>query len=187
MCGSVPGPPTYVVPRGLGAFFRRARLPKVVELGWWESEERDGVRVTLVPAQHWSRRSLADTNASWWGGFVVERSGLRLYHAGDTAWFEGFSAIRERVGPPDVAMQPIGAYAPRWFMRGQHMDPSEAVRAFQALGAERFVAMHWGTFKLTDEPLDEPPRLLSDAWRTAGLPASRCAVPAIGETLRLDR
>ena len=82
-------------------------------------------------------------------------------------------------------MLPIGAYAPRWFMKHQHMNPEDAVRAFEALGARQFVAMHWGTFKLTDEALHEPPELLREAWQRAGLSEQRCSVPAIGETLRL--
>jgi L-ascorbate metabolism protein UlaG (beta-lactamase superfamily) len=84
-------------------------------------------------------------------------------------------------------MLPIGAYAPRWFMRSQHMNPEDAVRAFSALGASRFVAMHWGTFKLTDEHLAEPPELLREVWEKAGLHDSQRSIPAVGETLLLDR
>jgi L-ascorbate metabolism protein UlaG (beta-lactamase superfamily) len=161
-------------------------MPKVVELKWWETHEVEGLTITFVPSQHWSRRGLFDQNASLWGGYVVEREGIRVYHSGDTAWFEGFSEIGRRTGPIHAAMLPIGAYAPRWFMRTQHIDPSEAVRAFQALGAERFFAMHWGTFKLTDEPLDEPPRVLVHEWEAAGLPEARREILAIGQTVRLD-
>ena len=152
---------------------------------WWQREHIVGLDVTFVPAEHWSRRGLLDTNESWWGGYVIERGGLRVYHSGDTAWFDGFELIRQKCGPIDAAMLPIGAYAPRWFMQRQHMDPADAVRAFTALGAARFVAMHWGTFKLTDEDLAEPPRLLAEAWQRESLPQDRLAVPAIGQTLRL--
>ncbi len=179
--------PVYVVPQGLGATLAGAGLPRVVELGWWERRQLAGMEVTLVPAQHWSRRGLFDTNASWWGGYVIERNGRSVYHAGDTAWFDGFAAINARCGQLDAAMLPIGAYAPRWFMRRQHMNPADAVRAFQTLGARRFVAMHWGTFKLTDEDLREPPELLREIWRAEQLPTSALAIPAIGETLWLDR
>jgi L-ascorbate metabolism protein UlaG (beta-lactamase superfamily) len=177
--------PVYVVPQGMGQWFERAGLRRVVEMAWWQREEIAGLSVTFVPAEHWSRRGLLDTNATWWGGYVIERGGLRVYHSGDTAWFEGFALIREKCGPIDAAMLPIGAYAPRWFMRRQHMDPTDAVRAFEALGAGRFVAMHWATFKLTDEDLREPPQLLASAWRDAGLPEDRRVVSAIGETLML--
>jgi len=179
--------PVYVVPRGLGAWFERAGLRRVVEMDWWQEEEIEGLRVTFVPSQHWSRRGLTDMNASWWGGYVLERGGLRVYHSGDTAWFDGFSLIGNRCGDIHAAMLPIGAYAPRWFMRPQHMDPGDAVRAFEALGASKLVAMHWGTFKLTDEHLAEPPELLREIWARSGLPEAQRLVPAIGETLRLDR
>jgi L-ascorbate metabolism protein UlaG (beta-lactamase superfamily) len=175
--------PVFVVPRGLGCWFRRAGKPRVLEMDWWQQEEVAGMRVTFVPAEHWSRRGLNDINMSWWGGYVLEGGGVRVYHSGDTAWFDGFQLIGERCGPIDAAMLPIGAYEPRWFMRGQHMNPEDAVRAFQALGARRFVAMHWGTFKLTDEPLEEPPVFLRDAWARAALSESALSVPAIGETL----
>jgi len=177
--------PVYVVPRGLGEWFRREGLGRVVEMGWWQREEIAGIDVTFVPSEHWSRRGLFDINESWWGGYVLERGGIRVYHSGDTAWFEGFRLIGERCGPIDAAMLPIGAYAPRWFMRRQHMDPADALSAFRALGATRFVAMHWGTFKLTDEPLGEPPRLLREIWERENMPQAPLAVPAIGETLRL--
>lgn len=178
--------PVYVVPRGMGGWFLRNGMPRVVEMDWWQEEEIEGLRVTFVPSQHWSRRGLTDANRSWWGGFVIERGGLRVYHSGDTAWFDGFAEIGERCGPIDVAMLPIGAYAPRWFMRHQHMDPDDAVRAFQALGARRFMAMHWGTFKLTDEDLREPPQRLREAWEREGLPGERRSIPAIGQTSWLD-
>jgi L-ascorbate metabolism protein UlaG (beta-lactamase superfamily) len=177
---------TYLVPSGLAGWFRRAGLTRVVELAWWDAAEVDGVRFTFVPAHHWSRRGLFDTNASLWGGFVMEADGLRVYHAGDTALFDGFAEIGARVGPIDAALLPIGAYEPRWFMQSQHMNPQDAVAAFTALGARRFVAMHWGTFKLTDEALDEPPRVLRAEWAARNLPDARLAVPAIGETLWLD-
>jgi L-ascorbate metabolism protein UlaG (beta-lactamase superfamily) len=175
--------PRYFVPRGLGDWFHRHGFSRAVEMDWWREEHVGGVRVTFVPAQHWSRRHLTDTNTSWWGGYVIEHDGVRVYHSGDTAWFEGFEQIRERCGSPAIAILPAGAYAPRWFMRQQHVDPDDAVRAFETLGARRFVAMHWGTFKLSDEALADPPALLRDAWRSRGLDESRLLVPAIGETI----
>lgn len=175
--------PLYVVPRGLGSWFTKRGLTRVLEMDWWQEEEVAGIRVTFVPAQHWSRRGLLDANESWWGGYVLEHDGLRVYHSGDTAWFDGFRLIGERMGPIQAAMLPIGAYAPRWFMKHQHMNPEDAVAAFRALGATEFVAMHWGTFKLTDEPLQEPPEFLSKVWEDAQLPDARRRIPAIGETI----
>jgi L-ascorbate metabolism protein UlaG (beta-lactamase superfamily) len=156
----------------------------VTELGWWDSEWiSDRVRVTFVPSQHWSRRGLLDVNQALWGGFVIEGKTARIYHSGDTAYFDGFTAIGRRCGPIDAALLPIGAYDPPWFMEKQHMNPEQAVQAFVDLGARRFVAMHWGTFKLTDEPLDEPPRRLRAEWARRGLFDSALHIPAIGETL----
>ena len=113
----------------------------------------------------WVRRGLNDANETLWGGFVIEGSSARVYHSGDTAYFEGFTEIKKRVGPIDAALLPIGAYDPAWFMSKQHINPEEAVRAFGDLGAREFIAMHWGTFQLTDEPLDEPPARLSAEWQ----------------------
>jgi L-ascorbate metabolism protein UlaG (beta-lactamase superfamily) len=176
---------TYIVPQGLGAWFRQAGLAKVIELDWWQEATVAGVRFTLVPSHHWSRRGLSDTNQTLWGGFVMSGGGRTVYHSGDTAYFSGFRDIGERCGPIDAAMLPIGAYEPRWFMRPQHMNPVDAVRAFADLGAQRFVAMHWGTFVLTDEPVGEPPAILRAVWQKQGLASDRLAVPAIGETVWL--
>ena len=152
------------------------------ELGWWDVERLGDVRITYVPSQHWSRRGLADANETLWGGFVVEGSSARVYHSGDTAYFEGFAEIGRRCGPVDAALLPIGAYDPAWFMEKQHMNPEQAVQAFADLGAETFFAMHWGTFKLTDEPLTEPPERLRAEWVRRALPVERCRILAIGET-----
>lgn len=175
--------PVYVVPHGLGRWFIRHGFKRVVEMQWWQRERIAGLDITFVPAEHWSRRGLADANTSWWGGFVIEHDGLRVYHSGDTAWFDGFAEIGERCGEIHAAMLPIGAYAPRWFMRHQHMNPDDAVQAFAALRAARFVAMHWGTFKLTDEDLREPPQLLREIWQQQQRASSQLEIPAIGETL----
>jgi len=155
------------------------------ELGWWQSARVRGVKVTFVPAQHWSRRGLFDGNETLWGGFVIEGSAATVYHSGDTAWFEGFAEIGRRFPGLDAALLPIGAYDPAWFMEKQHMNPEQALRAFGALGARTFLAMHWGTFKLTDEPLDEPPVRVEAERRRLGLPAERVRVLAVGETVEV--
>jgi len=171
---------------GAGRVVRRAGLA-VQELGWWEETRVGGVRVTFVPAQHWSRRTLFDTNTALWGGFAIEGQPATVYHAGDTAWFDGFREIGARFPGIDAALLPIGAYDPAWFMERQHMNPEQAVRAFRELGARTLVAMHWGTFKLTDEPLDEPPRRLVAERVRLGLPADGVRVMAVGETLEVAR
>ena len=161
---------------------RDRRLP-VTELDWWGSTRVGPVTVHFVPAQHWSRRGLKDANETLWGGFVVEGTSARVYHSGDTAYFEGFQEIGRRFPALDAALLPIGAYDPEWFMSRQHMNPEEAVRAFVDLGARRFLAMHWGTFKLTDEPLDEPPQRLDAEWKRRALPPEPLHVLAVGESL----
>jgi L-ascorbate metabolism protein UlaG (beta-lactamase superfamily) len=159
-----------------------ARLP-CTELDWWGSTKVGAVTVHYVPSQHWSRRGLNDANQMLWGGFVIEGSSARLYHSGDTAYFEGFKEIGRRYPGIDAAMLPIGAYDPAWFMSKQHMNPEEAVQAFEDLGARRFMAMHWGTFKLTDEPLDEPPQRLDAEWTRRGWTREKLHVLAVGQSL----
>jgi L-ascorbate metabolism protein UlaG (beta-lactamase superfamily) len=171
---------------GLAPFFAKSKLP-CTELEWWSETRVGEVTIRFVPSQHWSRRGLNDENATLWGGFVIEGSTARLYHSGDTAYFDGFSEIGRRSGTIDAAMLPIGAYDPAWFMSKQHMNPEEAVRAFTDLGARHFVAMHFGTFKLTDEPLDEPPARLTSEWQRRALPAAACHVLPIGGSLDVTR
>lgn len=174
----------YVVPSDVGELLRGAGLPRVVELGWWQTHEHDGLRITLVPAQHWSMRVPWDRNKRLWGGFVVESAEGTAYHAGDTAFSERvFSEIGARFPRIDWAMLPIGAYEPAWFMQPQHMNPEEAVRAFELLGARALVAMHWGTFKLTDEPMGEPPERVRAKWAERPREGKRLFVPDVGETL----
>jgi L-ascorbate metabolism protein UlaG (beta-lactamase superfamily) len=171
---------------GLSRFFAGQNLP-CTELPWWGETRVGQVTVRFVPSQHWSRRGLSDTNDTLWGGFVIEGSSARLYHSGDTAYFEGFTEIGRRAGPIDAALLPIGAYEPAWFMSKQHMNPEEAVRAFVDLGAKRFVAMHWGTFQLTDESLDEPPLRLGQEWQRRSLDPGACHLLPIGGTLQVAR
>jgi L-ascorbate metabolism protein UlaG (beta-lactamase superfamily) len=165
---------------GLGKLLRAEGL-SCTELGWWQSARLGGVEITFVPAQHWSRRSFGGSNRTLWGGFVVKGSSATLYHAGDSGYFAGFGEIGRRFRI-DAALLPIGAYDPAWFMSPQHMDPVEALQAFQDLGAATFFAMHWGTFKLADEPLDEPPLRLEAERQRRGLSVERVRVLAVGET-----
>jgi L-ascorbate metabolism protein UlaG (beta-lactamase superfamily) len=169
---------------GLGALLAREGLA-CTELRWWQEVPCQGVRIHFVPAQHWSRRGLVDTNRTLWGGFVVQGGSASIYHSGDTAWFDGFAEIGRRHPGIDAALLPIGAYDPPWFMERQHLNPEQALRAFQALGAARMVPMHWGTFKLTDEPLDEPPRRLEAERARLGIDPEAARVLAIGETIAI--
>jgi L-ascorbate metabolism protein UlaG (beta-lactamase superfamily) len=176
----------YIVPKDNADVLTGAGLPNVVELGWWESHRVGDLTVTLVPAQHWSMRAPWDKNKRLWGGFVYESPEGTSYHAGDTAFNEGvFKAIGERFPKIDWAMLPIGAYDPTWFMSQQHMGPEEAGRAWELLGAKTMVAMHWGTFRLTDEPLGEPPERLRKWWSDRGHADERMWIMDLGETRSL--
>jgi L-ascorbate metabolism protein UlaG (beta-lactamase superfamily) len=176
-----------VVPEGLGRWMRRRGCRRVLELRWWQQVETGGLRVTLVPACHWSRRAVFDTNRALWGGYVVEGGGCSVYHAGDSAAFGGFVDIGRRFPELDVAILPIGGYRPAWFMEHYHLNPEQAGRAFLALGAYRLLPMHWGTFQLTDEPLCEPIDRMRAWWRSEGPgPPRRMDVLDVGASLVLD-
>jgi L-ascorbate metabolism protein UlaG (beta-lactamase superfamily) len=150
----------FLVPLGDRALLEGAGIGRVEEMDWWESREFAGLSITFLPAQHWSARGLFDRNKSLWGSWgITAPDGTRVYHGGDTGYSSHFTAIRERWGAPDLALLPIGAYAPRWFMGAAHVDPAEAVRAFLDLAARKGVGMHFGAFQLTNEPWDEPARL----------------------------
>ncbi len=177
----------YLCGIGGGEVLRAAGLTRVVELDWWQSHDVDGLRVTFVPARHWSMRMPWTRNDALWGGFHLASSDGVAYHSGDTAYFDGFSEIGRRLPRIDWAMLPIGAYAPRWFMEPQHMNPDDAFRAFGDLGARTMVAMHWGTFALTDEPLGEPPLWITRLWEEHALARERLWLLDIGEGRALVR
>ncbi|MFD9718834.1 MBL fold metallo-hydrolase [Streptomyces sp. NPDC059076] len=158
-------------PAGLARWFRRRRFTRVTELDWWEGAELAGVRFDFVPAHHWSKRTLTDTNRSLWGGWVLtDRLGQSVYFAGDTGYGHWFREIGRRHPNLDVALLPIGAYAPRWWLRDVHTDPEEAVRAFVDLGARNMAPMHWATFVLSSEPVLEPLARVRAAWAHTGRP-----------------
>jgi L-ascorbate metabolism protein UlaG (beta-lactamase superfamily) len=181
------GPDVPVVaPLGMGGWLRRHVRRSVHELGWWQSVELDDLTVTLVPARHWSRRGVLDTNRALWGGYVVEGDRHSVYHAGDSAWFDGFQEIGRRFPGLSAALLPIGAYEPAWFMEHFHMNPEQAGRAFLELGAQTLVPMHWGSFQLADEPLCEPAERIRAWWHGHAPENRRLAVIAIGETVVLE-
>ena len=177
--------PLFFVPLGLKRWFARRGITRVAELDWWQSAELEGLRVHAVPARHFSGRGAHDRNRTLWCGFVYECAGQRHYFAGDTGYGPDFAGIGAAFSPIDVALLPIGAYAPRDFMRPVHIDPEEAVRIHRDVGARRSFGMHWGTFRLTLEALDEPPRRLAAAREAAGLPPEAFTVMQHGQTVRL--
>lgn len=168
-------PPIAVVPNHVGDLVSSLGFAEVRQLAWWESTCIRGVRATATPAQHWGARIFSDTHRGY-GGYVLQHGSHSVYHVGDTGYFAGFAEIRERLAPR-VALLSIGAYKPEGFQR-VHMSPEDALRAFQDLHAERLIPMHYGSFSLSEEPMDEPlPRLLKAA-EDAGI---RCAVDPLRE------
>src|SRR5262249_55356855 len=141
----------FIVPRGLARLLHSHGIGPVHELDWGECAAAGGAAIHAVPALHFSARGLFDRNRTLWCGYVIEAPGCIVYFAGDTAFGDHFAAIRERFGPPRVALLPIGAYEPRWFMSPVHMDPEEAVQAHEILRARTSIAIHHGTFQLGDE------------------------------------
>lgn len=189
---------TWFTPLGYARWFAGRGITRVRELDWWETErlegnglegngldrERGSAVVRALPAMHWTRRRLLDARKRLWCSWSVEVGGRRIYFGGDSAFCPGFAEIGERAGPFDVALLAIGAYEPRWFMRSSHMNPEEAAQACRDIGAEKMVGMHWGTFRLADEPPLEPPRRAREAWSGLGLRASDLYIPDHGQTLR---
>jgi L-ascorbate metabolism protein UlaG (beta-lactamase superfamily) len=162
------GGSTIILPKGIGSYGHRAGFPRVIEMNYWETFEDGGVKITSVPAKHVSKRKpvAADTNAC--AGFVVEADNRSVYFAGDTAYAEFFKEIGSRY-KIDVALLPIGAYKPEKWFKNLHLHPVTALQAFQDLRARHLVPIHWGTFWISDEPMEEPPQKLRAE-------AQRCSV-----------
>ena len=176
----------FYVPLGLKPWFTRRGIANVVAMDWWDEVRLGETRLVFTPARHWSMRAPWDRNRSLWGGFWLEHADRALYFAGDTGYGEVFREIRQRLGSPDLAALPVGTYEPHWFMGRNHTTPAEAVQIHRDLGARRSLGIHWGTFELSDEPLDAPPRELAAARREAGLTAAEFLLTAHGETVRVE-
>jgi L-ascorbate metabolism protein UlaG (beta-lactamase superfamily) len=179
--------PLVVTPLGNGRFARNAGIGRVEELDWWQSAQQSDVPITLTPAHHFSARTPFDRNRALWGGFVLTLDHRCIYFAADTAYAPFFHEIRQRFGAIDLALLPIGAYEPRWFMQSVHMNPPEAVQAHIDLGVRESIAMHFGTFQMTPEGIDEPVRALEEARRVNNVPASAFRVLGFGESILLGR
>ena len=185
------GSTLYLVPLGHKAWFENLGVSQVIELDWWQKHTVRGVDFYLTPSQHWSARGVLDHNDALWGSWAVFAEDLQWYFAGDSGYSGDFADIRTRFGQRqtpalgggfDLALIPIGAYAPRWFMRAHHINPEEAVQVHQDLQAKFSVGVHWGTFALSDEALDQPPMDLAAARAAAGLADQDFTVLKIGET-----
>jgi len=180
----------WYVPLGVKAWFLKRGISeeRVIELDWWESHRfNDRVEVTMTPAQHWSKRTPWDTNKTLWGGWSVDIAGFKSWFAGDTGYNERyFKDIGQRLGPFRLAMIPIGAYAPRYFMESAHVDPAQAIDIHLEVRAQQSLPIHWGTFQLTIEPILEPAQLLREEMARRDLPLEQFQPVKIGDTLVLD-
>lgn len=178
--------PRYILPLRNGALLEKAGITphRYDELDWDETLTHGEVSITHVPSNHWSSRSTRDRKKMLWGGYILEfGDGYRFYFVGDTGWNEAlFSEMGQQHGGIDFALIPIGAYEPRDFMRNAHCNPEEAVQIMQAMKVRQALAIHWGTFVLTAEPVDEPPVRLARACRDAGIDDDRFIAPPIGAT-----
>jgi L-ascorbate metabolism protein UlaG (beta-lactamase superfamily) len=174
--------PEVVVPRGVEDLVERLGFSQVHGLSWWEQIEVQGLKVTMTPCKHWGARMFRDTHRGY-GGYVVEGNGQSVYHSGDTAYFDGFREIGDRL-KPEIALLPIGAYFPDSY-RSVHTSPEEAVRAFVELGAQKMVPMHYGTFRLGREPMDEPVQRLEAEAIRLGI-KDRIKILEEGETMHLS-
>ena len=178
--------PVWLVPLRNKHILEHVGVTNVVELDWWESHTVNGWTFTATPVQHWSARSLTDRFECLWSGWVGEREGFRFYFAGDTGYNEvDFRETGERFGSFDLSLIPIGAYAPRWFMRTFHINPDEAVRVHQDTNSRFSLGIHWGTFPLTAESPGDPPRQLERALAEAGLPPEVFLAVPIGSVVEI--
>jgi L-ascorbate metabolism protein UlaG (beta-lactamase superfamily) len=177
--------PLVITPIGNGPLVRSTGIRRVEELDWWEDAKEAPVPIALTPAYHFSARTPFDKNRALWGGFMIQVDDRRIFFTGDSAYAPFFREIRQRRGPIDLALIPIGAYEPRWFMHVVHMNPAEAVQAHLDLGAPPSIAMHYGTFQLTTEGIDEPLRALAEARDASGISPSQFRAPGFGESLRI--
>lgn len=173
----------FIAPKGLGRWFHTLGRQCVQELEWWETATAGPLQITCVPAQHFSSRTFWDRDRTLWCGWIVRAGGKTIYLAGDTGYCPVFREIGERFGPMDLSVIPIGAYEPRWFMQPMHVNPEEAVQIHRDVRSRLSVASHWGTFCLTDEPMDEPPRRLRQALEQAGIPEREFHVLDVGQTM----
>lgn len=176
----------FFVPLGLKAWMNDLGITRVHELDWWDRHEEGAFRITAVPVQHWSKRGFVGRNKTLWAGWVIESGDFRFFFIGDSGYTTTFREIGEKLGPFDLSAIPIGAYEPRWFMKTHHINPEEALQIHSDVRSKKSVAIHWGTFILTDEPLDEPPQRLETAMQEKNIPPDDFLVLKHGETITLN-
>ncbi|MDZ5473728.1 MBL fold metallo-hydrolase [Bacillus sp. 31A1R] len=175
------GNPTYYVPVGLKSAFSRRGYKNVIEANWWDTFDVNNMKISFVPAQHWTKRSLNDTNSSHWGGWILEHNEKSVYFVGDTGYFRGFKEIEKHYNL-DIILMPIGAYEPEWFMSSSHINPEDAIQAFVELKGNTFIPMHYGAYRLADDTGPEALERLYAEWKNLKLSDEMLKVLAIGET-----
>jgi len=173
----------FFVPLGMKKWFENIGVHTSIEMDWWDEYEIDSLKIIATPMQHWGKRSPFSRNNHLWASWVIMSDDFRFYFGGDTGYSPHFKETGSRYGPFDLAALPIGAYEPRWFMKNHHINPEEAVQAHMDVRAKKSIAIHWGTFVLTDEPLDEPPVRLKKAMVEKGIPEDKFLVLKHGETI----
>lgn len=176
--------PLFLVPLGLRAWFAGLGIARVEELDWWESRSFNGLTLTCLPAQHFSGRTLWDRNRRLWSGWAVAGRGKRFFFGGDSGYYGVFKEIGNRVGPFDLAAIAIGSYTPASIMNPNHTTPEEALKVLDDVRGKRFVGIHWGTFDLAEEPIEEPPKRVAAEARRLGLDPERIWLLKHGETRR---
>ena len=175
--------PLVVTALGNAPLVRSTGIRRVEELDWWDEAQQSAMPITATPAYHFSARGPFDRNRALWCGFLLRTGTAQIYFAGDSAYGDLFTSVGQRAGRIDLALLPIGAYEPRWFMKAVHMNPEEAVQAHVDLGPSRSVAMHYGTFQLTTEGIDEPLGALAAARQAKGIQESAFQALGFGESL----
>lgn len=173
------------MPLGNQTFLNRYGIKRVVELDWLQSYPFKNANFTFLPTQHWSARWLNDRNKTLWGSFGIALENKKIYFAGDSGYAPHYRRIKEKWGSPDIALLPIGAYQPRWFMKGNHLNPEDAVSAHLDLGAKQSIAIHYGTFKLSDEAIDEPIKDLEQALKKHHLPTKDFVILPEGQSFSI--
>ncbi len=185
------GPPLFIVPLGLDLWMKKQGIENVKALDWWDAHDVSGVKVTLVPVQHWSSRSPFDRNATLWGGFVAQApaagASFSMFFTGDTGYSKDFADIGARFGGFDFSQIAVGCYLPRWFMKGQHVNEEEAVQIHLDVKSKLSMGVHWGTFRLCDDPVDAPIDELPRARKKLNVADDAFVLFALGETRVLKK
>ncbi|MFI3321603.1 MAG: MBL fold metallo-hydrolase [Rikenellaceae bacterium] len=170
---------------GIGKLVRSwSRFVKINEMGWYQQYEYKGVKITFLPCQHWGKRSIMDGAKRLWGAFMIEGDGIKIYYSGDSSYAKHFKEIKQLFGGVDYALVGIGAYKPRWFLERNHLSPNEALDAAEDMGAAVTIPMHYGTFKLSEEPLFDPPIVFKSEALRRGM---KFEIPSLGGVVKLNK